>query len=212
VLEFGLKIILAYLAGSIVGSLIVGRIRGGVDIRTQGSGNAGGTNALRTQGASFAAWVMAIDIGKGMLAVTVLPLLAFPHSPATDSGDWLAVACGFAVVVGHVHPVWHGFRGGKGAATLIGVLAGLLPSALAPVLGVWILTVLLTGYVGLGTILATCSFPVLLLLGSEAASASLMTLGVGMSGIIAWTHRSNIARMLAGNESRASRLWLLAPR
>jgi glycerol-3-phosphate acyltransferase PlsY len=212
-LDAGLKIVLAYLLGSIIGSLLVGRLRGGVDIRTQGSGNAGGTNALRTQGVSFAVWVMLVDIGKGLLAVTILPGIAMAGtSGAPIPADWLVVACGFAVVAGHVYPVWYGFRGGKGAATLIGVLAGLLPIALASVLGVWILTVMLTGFVGLGTILATCSFPVLLWLQPGIASPPLMALGTGMAVIIALTHRSNIRRMLAGNESRASKLWLLERR
>src|SRR5262245_19477670 len=73
VLELGLKALLSYLLGSLMGGLIVGRLRGGVDIRTQGSGNAGGTNALRTQGKLFALWVVLIDVGKGVLAVTVVP-------------------------------------------------------------------------------------------------------------------------------------------
>jgi acyl phosphate:glycerol-3-phosphate acyltransferase len=213
VLELGFKNLLAYLLGSVIGSLLVGRLRGGVDIRTQGSGNAGGTNALRTQGAWFAAWVMLIDVGKGFIAVTVVPSLHLPGVPADPlvSREWLAVTCAISAVVGHVYPLWHEFRGGKGAATLVGVLAGIAPYALAPVLGVWLVTVLLSGYVGLGTILAACAFPAFLLI-NRAAAIPLLSLGIVMAVFVAYTHRSNIERMLAGSESRARSLWLLRPR
>ena len=163
-LELSIKTLIAYLLGALIGSLIVGRLRGGVDIRTMGSGNAGGTNALRTQGYMFAFWVMLIDIGKGWVAAALLPGLVIPGvgiDPAIDR-DWLAVTCAAAVVVGHVYPVWYGFRGGKGAATLVGVLAGLKPVAMLPVLLVWLLTVMITGFVGLATMLATASFPIYL--------------------------------------------------
>src|SRR5215470_7334545 len=127
--ELALKVILSYLIGSIVGSLVVGRLRGGVDIRTVGSGNAGGTNALRTQGKAFAAWVLLIDIGKGWLATRVIAQLLLPGvALAPDTVRvWIPVACGVAAIAGHVYPLWHGFRGGKGVATLVGVVLGLDP-------------------------------------------------------------------------------------
>jgi glycerol-3-phosphate acyltransferase PlsY len=134
VLELGVKTLLAYLLGSLVGSLVVGSLRG-VDIRRLGSGNAGGTNALRTQGWLFAAAVVVIDVGKALLAVGWLPPLELPVvgiDPRLDR-EWLAVACAVAVVVGHVYPVWYEFRGGKGAATLLGAVAVLAPTALLPV-------------------------------------------------------------------------------
>jgi acyl phosphate:glycerol-3-phosphate acyltransferase len=102
-LELGVKTLLAYLLGSVIGSLVMGRFRG-VDIRELGSGNAGGTNALRTQGWKFAVGVFAIDVGKALLAVGVLPALDLPFVgiDATVDRDWLAVACAIAVVIGHV--------------------------------------------------------------------------------------------------------------
>jgi acyl phosphate:glycerol-3-phosphate acyltransferase len=211
-LELGVKILLAYLLGSLIGSLIVGQIRGGVDIRTLGSGNAGGTNALRTQGFGFAAWVMLIDLGKGWIAAAWLPWLNLPYigiDPAIDR-IWLAVACATAVVVGHVYPVWYGFRGGKGAATLVGVLLGLEPIALIPVLIVWLLVVMLTGFVGLGTMLAVAAFPVYVAI--TGGHPALLTFGCVMVLFMCYTHRSNIERMRAGTENRAQRLWLLRPR
>jgi len=214
VLELGFKNLLAYLLGSVIGSLLVGRLRGGVDIRTQGSGNAGGTNALRTQGGWFAAWVMLIDVGKGFIAVAVVPALSLPGVPpdALSSRDWLAVTCAVSAVLGHVYPLWHQFRGGKGAATLVGVLAGIAPAALAPVLGVWLVTVLLSGYVGLGTMLAACAFPAFLLISQQSVATPLMTLGLAMAVFVPYTHRSNIRRMMSGHESRVRSLWLLRPR
>ncbi len=213
-LELGFKSLIAYLLGSLIGSLIVGQLRGGVDIRTLGSGNAGGTNALRTQGVGFAVWVMLIDIGKGWVATAVLPALAIVGIgiDSTIARDWLTVACASGVVLGHVYPVWYGFRGGKGAATLIGVLVGIAPMALVPLLGVWLLVVVLTGFVGLATMVAVAAFPLYLTLAHDAPSAAFLAFGVAMTVFVCYTHRSNIERMLAGTENRAQRLWLLKPR
>jgi acyl phosphate:glycerol-3-phosphate acyltransferase len=213
-LELAFKTLLAYLLGSLIGSLIVGQLRGGVDIRTMGSGNAGGTNALRTQGLGFAAWVMLIDLGKGWIAAGWLPWLDIPYV-GIDPGIsrmWLAVACASAAVVGHVYPVWYGFRGGKGAATLIGVLLGLEPIALIPVLLVWLVVVMLTGYVGLATMVAVAAFPVYVAIAGVDPSHALLTFGCAMVAFVCYTHRSNIERMRAGTENRAQRLWLLRPR
>jgi len=213
-LELGLKTLLAYLLGAVIGSLIVGRLRGGVDIRTMGSGNAGGTNALRTQGYGFAFWVMLIDIGKGWVAAAWLPGLSLPgvgFDPQVDS-QWLAVACAAAVVIGHVYPVWYGFRGGKGAATLVGVLAGLLPVALPAVLAVWLITVMLTGYVSLATMLAVAAFPAYLLVTRQQPATALLVFGAAMVLFVCYTHRSNIERLCNGSENRAQRLWLFRPR
>ena len=121
------------------------------------------------------------------------------------------MACATAVVVGHVYPVWYEFRGGKGAATLIGAVAVLAPAALLPVAVVWLACVALTGYVGLGTMLGTATLPVFFWL-AEPRLMPLVSFGVVMAAFIAYTHRANIARMRAGEENRARRLWLLRPR
>jgi acyl phosphate:glycerol-3-phosphate acyltransferase len=213
-LELGVKTLLAYLLGSIIGGLIIGQLRGGVDIRTLGSGNAGGTNALRTQGPMFAFWVLVIDAGKGWVAAAVLPPLQLPFVGIDPTIDrlWLAVACAAAVVVGHVYPVWYGFRGGKGAATLIGVLLGLKPVALVPVLIVWLIVVMLSGFVGLATMLATASFPAYVAVSGIDPSGALLSFGCVMLLFVCYTHRSNIERMRMGTENRAQRLWLLRKR
>jgi len=212
VLELGVKTLIAYLLGSVIGSLLLGGLRG-VDIREQGSGNAGGTNALRTQGWKFALGVVVVDVGKAILAVGVLPGLDLPMIGIDPSvaRDWLIAAGATAVVVGHVYPVWYEFRGGKGAATLIGAVAVVAPAALVPVVVVWLACVVFTGYVGLGTMLGTATLPVYFA-ATESGSEALLVFGVLMAAFIVYTHRSNIERMRQGNENRARRLWLLRPR
>jgi glycerol-3-phosphate acyltransferase PlsY len=212
VLELGIKALVAYLLGSVIGSLLLGQLRG-VDIRTQGSGNAGGTNALRTQGWTFALGVIVVDVGKALVAVGWLPGLDLPGI-GIDPGvgrDWLAAVCAAAVVFGHVYPVWYEFRGGKGAATLIGAIAVLAPVALAPVLLVWLATVMLTGFVGLGTMLGTATLPLYFAFATPR-SLPLVVFGLVMAAFIVFTHRANVQRMRAGVENRARRLWLLRPR
>jgi acyl phosphate:glycerol-3-phosphate acyltransferase len=211
-LELGVKTLLAYLLGSILGSLVMGRLRG-VDIREQGSGNAGGTNALRTQGWRFALGVIVIDVGKALVAVGWLPGASLPFigfDPMLDM-RWLAVCCAAAVVIGHVYPVWHEFRGGKGAATLIGTVAVLAPVALLPVFGVWLAVVMLTGFVGLGTMLGAATLPVFFAL-AQPSNVAFVAFGLAMAAFVIFTHRSNITRMRQGVENRAQRLWLLRPR
>lgn len=210
-LELGVKSLIAYLLGSLLGSLLLGRLRG-VDIREQGSGNAGSTNALRTQGRAFGAGVLAIDVGKAFVAVGWLPGAVLPgigYDAALDR-DWLAVACATAVIVGHVYPVFYEFRGGKGAATLLGAIACLAPVALVPVLGVWLACVVVTGYVGLGTMLGMAMLPVYAWY-ARPGDVPLFAFGVAMALFVVYTHRENLRRMRAGNENRARRLWLLRP-
>ncbi len=211
-LELAVKSLVAYLLGSLMGALLLGSVRG-VDIRTLGSGNAGGTNALRTQGRWFALGVVVIDVGKGWFAGGVLPALALPGLPIDpDNGRaWVTLACAAAVTLGHVYPVWFEFRGGKGAATLVGVLLGVAPRLLPPMLAVWLCTVLLTGYVGLGTMLGAISLPIWLI-WRGAPEPALLVFAVGMGLFVVYTHRANISRMWNGTENRAHRLWLLRGR
>lgn len=204
-----LAIVAAWLLGSVSGALLVGRLRGGIDIRTLGSGNAGGTNALRTQGIGFALAVVVVDLGKGWIAAALLPVAAarFGVVPA-----WLPAACAFAAMVGHVWPVWHGFRGGKGAATLVGALLALSPFALAVVLAVWLVAVVSLGFVGLASVLASTALPIVVVLARIEPFAPLLAFGVAAAMLVAFTHRANLARMRAGTEPRARRLWLFGSR
>jgi glycerol-3-phosphate acyltransferase PlsY len=206
-----LKILIAYLLGSVVGSLVLGRLRG-VDIRTQGSGNAGGTNALRTQGLWFAVPVIVIDVGKGWLAAALVPGLALLGPAGASQPLWLPAACGAAATVGHVYPLFHGFRGGKGAATLVGVVAALAPAALPLMLLVWLAVVMVLGYVSLATMIAACVLPLVLLTVGAVPRGPLLLFSLAMAAFVVFTHRSNVVRLRTGTEPRARRLWLLRPR
>ena len=161
-LELGVKFLISYFIGSLMGAMIVGRLRGGVDIRTMGSGNAGGTNALRTQGVVFALGVVVVDVGKGVIGAGIVPGLDVPFVPQDPeiSRIWLTLCCAAAAVLGHVWPVYHGFKGGKGAATLIGTLVILAPKLIIGVLLVWGSMLALTGFVGLSTMTAASMLPI----------------------------------------------------
>ncbi len=208
-MRFPLLLLLAYLLGSLSGSLILGRLRG-IDIRTQGSGNAGGTNALRTQGWRFALGVVLLDVGKGVAATLLALHLAatgLTLSPAAQ-----ALAAGFAATLGHIFPLYFGFRGGKGAATLVGVVGVLLPLALAPLLALWLLVLLTTGYVGVATVCAGLALPLTAALAAPDARAAFAVFGVASAVLVLWTHRGNLQRLRAGTELRFERARLLARR
>ena len=209
-LELSVKFLLSYFVGSVMGSMVVGWLRGGVDIRTMGSGNAGGTNALRTQGWLFALGVVIIDIGKGILGAGVVPGLNLPFvaiDPAV-SREWLTLCCAAAAVIGHVWPMWHNFRGGKGAATLVGTLVVLSPNLILPVVLVWSIALTLFGYVGFATIAAGVAVPIDLVITRLPEDQPLFIYCVTMALYIIFSHRSNLQRMRDGTESRQIRLML----
>ncbi len=213
-LELGTKFLLSYFIGSLMGSLIMGHIRGGVDIRTMGSGNAGGTNALRTQGFAFALGVVIIDVGKGVIGAGLIPGLDLPFIDASPevSRTWLTISCAMAVVIGHVWPMWHCFRGGKGAATLIGTLIVLSPSIIVPVLLTWLLVLGLSGFVGLSTMCAGVAAPIVIAITQLPDQQPMFIYCAGMAMYLIFSHRSNIARMRAGTENRVTRAMLLKRR
>lgn len=211
-LELGVKILIAYLLGALLGSLILGRMRG-VDIRGMGSGNAGATNALRTQGKLFGLLVLVVDIAKGLFAVWWLPTAVLPAVGIDPDlpRQWLTLACGFAVIVGHVYPVWFSFRGGKGAATVVGVVAAIELRLLVPMLVSWLAVLLLTGYVGLATMLSGVAL-VAAVYVLEPDNLPLLGFCTAVTLFVVYTHRGNIARMVAGRENRVQRLWLFRSR
>ena len=200
------KVLLAYMLGSVSGSMVVGAMRH-VDIRESGSGNAGGTNAFRTQGAWFALGVVVIDIGKGFLAAWLIPDLEMAALGEPLSGQFQMLACGFAAVVGHCYPVWYGFRGGKGAATAVGALILIEPLALLPLIVTWLVALVLTGWVGLPTMLAAiCLIPAFLWLD---VSTEKLWFAVLLAAFIIFTHRSNIVNMLNGSEYKFQRIRIV---
>jgi glycerol-3-phosphate acyltransferase PlsY len=207
VIELGLKFTMAYMLGSVLGSLVVGHLRGGIDIRTIGSGNAGGTNALRTQGKAFAFFVMLIDIGKGILAVLLIPALDLPliGYDASVDRDLLYYSVAFAAIIGHVYPLWFDFRGGKGGATAAGLLFVIAPTIAPAIILIWVAVVFFTGFVGLATMSATVAATAIFAWLHLPDGHDLVLFSASVSALIIFTHRGNIARMIAGTESRMRR-------
>jgi glycerol-3-phosphate acyltransferase PlsY len=203
VIELLTKALVAYLLGSVSGSMVVGAVRH-VDIRQSGSGNAGGTNAFRTQGFWFALGVVVIDIGKGVLAAWGLPAIGLGLSETQPGLLYQQLTCGFAAVLGHCYPIWYGFRGGKGAGTAVGAMLVIQPWTIPPMLVTWLVVLVLTGWVGLGTMLAALSLiPTLLVLDAPAPT---VVFAVLLAGFIVFTHRSNIRKMFRGSENRFERV------
>lgn len=187
-----LAVAIGYLAGSIPFAFLAGRLIAGIDIRRSGSGNVGATNVLRTSGVATAVCVMLLDMGKGAGAVFWVERLA--------GAGAAPAAAGVAAVVGHIFPVWLRFRGGKGVATAAGVFSVLTPLAMAPVAAIFVLTVWLTRFVSLGSLVATVALgPIALVLG---AGAAVVSAAVAAALLILFRHRSNIERLRAGTERR----------
>jgi glycerol-3-phosphate acyltransferase PlsY len=211
-LELGVKFLISYFVGSLMGAMIVGKLRGGIDIRTMGSGNAGGTNALRTQGLGFAIGVVLIDIGKGVFGAGVVPGLELPFVPVDPelSRSWLTLCCAAAAVFGHVWPIYHRFRGGKGAATLVGTFIILGPELILPLLLVWAWVLVMSGYVGLATMVAAVSVPVWVGITRLPDDQPLFIYCVIMAAYVVRWHRSNIRRMRDGSEHRNTKLMIFS--
>lgn len=204
----GLSWLLSYLLGSVSGSLLVGAFRG-VDIRASGSGNAGATNALRTQGWKFALATALIDLSKGVLAALVLAKLIWPGTATIDPLA-AALVCVLCAAIGHCFPIWHGFRGGKGAGTLFGGLLALLPLVTGLAFAVWLSTLFLCGYVGLATVCAAISLPMLFwTMGGSGLPLLICALA---AALVVWMHRGNLQRVWAGTESCFERIRLLPRR
>lgn len=205
-----LKALLAYALGNLMGGHLVGWLRGGVDLRTVGSGNVGATNALRTQGTRFALLVLAIDVGKGVLGALAVPALPLSFGSAPLPRETLGFLCGAAVTLGHCYPAAYGFRGGKGVATLAGVFGALLPLAMPLVLGGFVLVVMLTGYVSLATITASllaclhvaCFDP-------RGGASELGAFTAFMAALVLFKHRENVVRLVRGEENRFEKLRVL---
>lgn len=188
-----IAIVISYLLGSLMFSLIVGRMMRGVDIRKHGSGNAGATNTLRVLGIVPAIIVFALDMLKGMGAVWIGFWLA-------DGNLWITVSCGLAAIIGHNWPVFFSFRGGKGIATTIGVVAILsfFPALIAGVIA--IVSIIFTRYVSLGSLIFTTLMPITALLMSEPIQIITTLLIIFVFAV--YRHRSNIVRLIQGQENK----------
>lgn len=190
----------AYLLGSIPTAVWIGKWKYGIDVREHGSMNAGATNTFRVLGKRPGLWVLTIDILKGVMS-TVLPVLIVGN---LDEGliIKLKIACAFLAVFGHLFPIFAGFRGGKGVATSLGVVIGIMPLAAALALGVFLLVFLSTRYVSLGAISAAVFFPLILRFVLRVDSVWLLSFGVIVSSMVIISHRKNVKRLLNGEESK----------
>lgn len=199
---FAFLVAAAFVLGGVLGGDIVGRFKR-VNLRAAGSGNIGATNALRTQGVVFALMVLAIDVGKGVLAVWLLPPLAPPSAS-------LPFACGAAAVVGHCFSPWHGFNGGKGVATLAGVFLALMPMVMGWVLLAFALTLLLTGIVSLATLFGgLVAFWVVSCFSANGIFSAAGAFAAAMLLLLLFTHRDNWRRLIQGRELRFEKARLL---
>lgn len=206
-------VVLSYLVGSVPGSVSVGKLFYGIDLREHGSGNAGATNTFRVLGWKAGVLATIIDVGKGLLAAGVIAKIRIDPLPP-GLGFWEAssvvgLVAGIAAIIGHMYPIWAGFRGGKGVNTSAGVLFALTPVSMAIALGVFAAVLFGSRYVSLASLSATVAFPTTIALrkyvfGVDKLDASLLFLSLIMATAIFYGHRGNIQRLRAGTESRIS--------
>ena len=215
VLHLSAILLLSYLAGSIPTSIIVGRLFFGTDIRTRGSGNAGGTNAFRVFGWKAGTAVIIVDIAKG--AIATLFISRIPEFAAADSAlltpDALAISAGCAAVLGHVWTIFGRFHGGKGVAAAAGMVLAIYPLALACAVALFALVAITTGIISVASLSAAICFPFVVLLFARSGIFQVTPLEfwftIPLALLIIFTHRKNIRRLLRGEESRFQNLMVL---
>ncbi|MCX6241161.1 MAG: glycerol-3-phosphate 1-O-acyltransferase PlsY [Bacteroidetes bacterium] len=196
-----IQILLAYFIGSIPSAVWVGKALYGIDIRQHGSGNAGATNVIRVLGYKAGIPVLLFDVFKGWLAVFMISF--FPHEGMTQYQIiWVEIGAAVAAAMGHVFPVLAGFRGGKGVGTMAGVGIALYPLPLLIVLGIFIAILVITRYVSLSSCIAASAFPFIVVFISREHHPGLIILSVFVAVFVLFTHRSNIMRLLKGQENK----------
>ncbi len=196
-----LFVLIAYLVGSIPSAVWVGKLFYGIDVREHGSGNAGATNVIRVLGYKAGIPVLIFDVFKGWLAVKLAVLI--PSSLfSPEAIVYLELALAVAAVLGHVFPVYVGFKGGKGVGTLAGVGIALFPIALLVVLAFFILTLIITHYVSVSSILAGATFPFIVIFLTNETRLPLIMLAIIVALFIPLTHLKNIKRLIHGEEHK----------
>lgn len=196
-------VLLAYLIGSIPSSVWIGRIFYGIDVREKGSGNAGATNTIRVIGAKAGIPVLIFDVFKGWFAVYIGNVLA-PGFFNPEQLVNLEILLGFVVTLGHIFPVFVGFKGGKGVSTLVGVIVAIFPGTILIVVGVFILIFLLFQYVSLASILAALSFPFAVYYHNVDQYPAMIAFSIVVALFIPLTHKKNIHRLFIGQENKFS--------
>ncbi len=193
-------LVLAYLIGSVPTAVWVSRFVFGIDIREHGSGNAGATNAFRILGKKAGSGVMLVDMMKGFLAVKLA--LFSPFIANSEPFVNLQIFLGLSAVVGHIFPIWADFRGGKGIATLFGMILSIQPIVAVSLVAVFLLMLMLTRYVSLSSITASIAFPLLILFIFNAHELSYKLFAISTAFLVVLTHHKNIGRLLTGNENK----------
>ena len=203
-------IIIAYLLGSIPSAVWIGKKYYGIDIREHGSKNAGTTNMLRVLGRRAALPVFILDFLKGFVAVTLIEILKYD---AFISDMWLInlkIIAVFAAVLGHIFPIFAGFRGGKGVATLVGAITGIYPPVVLLCFAVWAVILVMTHYVSLASMIAGCCFPIFTLASTKVNhSIPFVVFSFVTAVLLLYTHRKNIIRLKNGTESK---IYIWKPR
>jgi len=189
----------AYLLGSIPTSVWMGRALKGIDLREHGSGNAGATNAFRVLGKTIGTVVLILDMLKGFLAVNLI-YLQHEIDSGTEALILLKIGLGLMAVMGHIFPVFAGFRGGKGVATITGVALAIHPFAALAAMGVYLLVFVLTRISALGSLIAVFTYPVWIILVFRTESLTIRIFSLAVVLLVLITHRSNILRLLRGEE------------
>ena len=204
-IELVILLLISYITGSFPTSVVMTRVIKNIDIREHGSGNAGATNVFRVLGWKYAIFVLAFDILKGWLPTAVYATIIFQQLPVPDQG-LVQILCGFAAVIGHIFPIFSGFKGGKGVGSLIGVLLALYPLVFPLCLLIGVAVITTTGYVSLGSISAAIALPIIILilpkLGLISPNLSLIVFSLLVPWLIIFTHRTNISRIRNGTENR----------
>lgn len=213
-INLAIVILLSYVIGSIPTSIMLSKWKHGFDIRTKGSGNAGGTNVFRVLGWKSGVLVMAVDMGKGIIATALIsrlfwdPTLPFYNRTPFDDFTIIQMICGGAAIVGHIWTIFAGFKGGKGIATGAGMLIGVAPTEAAISIGVFFLVFLVYKYVSLGSIAAAVAFPLSLfvrhnIFGDEIQSyRTLIVFSLSVASLLLYSHRQNIKRLIDGTEKK----------
>jgi len=201
ILNIAISFILAYLLGSIPAAVWIGKWIHGIDVREHGSGNAGTTNVIRVLGWKTGIPVLIIDLAKGWLA-SMLPLFLNAADPGTAMLTNLKIASGMIAIIGHILPVFAGFRGGKGVATMFGVLLALQPWLTLGCMGIFLTVLFISGIVSISSMTAGVAFPVLLFLLFDTPSLVFKIFSIVMAIALILTHRKNISRLLKGEEKK----------
>lgn len=207
-------VLLSYIVGSIPTSIILSKWRHGFDIRSKGSGNAGGTNVFRVLGWKSGMFVIIVDALKGVIATTVIarlfwnPTLPFYNHTPFDDFTIIQMICGGAAVIGHVWTMFAGFKGGKGIATGAGMLIGIAPTEFAVSAAVFLIFLIAFRYVSLGSIMAAAAFPLSLIIRYNILSdeihsyKTLVFFSTGIALFLIYSHRANIKRLIEGTERK----------